>query len=44
MGFGVAMFGSIAILPLFVQGLLGYPIVEAVFYSCRGASRPGFPW
>ena len=29
MGFGVAMFGSIAILPLFVQGLLGYPIVEA---------------
>lgn len=29
MGFGVSMFGSIAILPLFVQGLLGYPVVAA---------------
>lgn len=29
MGFGVAMFGSIAILPLFVQGLLGYPVLDA---------------
>jgi DHA2 family multidrug resistance protein len=29
MGFSVSMFGAIAILPLFVQGLLGYPIVEA---------------
>ncbi|MCA8867921.1 MAG: DHA2 family efflux MFS transporter permease subunit [Rhodobacteraceae bacterium] len=29
LGFGVAMFGSIAILPLFVQGLLGYPVIEA---------------
>jgi DHA2 family multidrug resistance protein len=28
-GFGVAMYGSIAILPLFVQGLLGYPVTEA---------------
>jgi len=29
MGFGIAMFGSIAILPLFVQGLLGYPVLDA---------------
>ena len=29
MGFGVAMFGSIAILPLFVQGLLGYPVLDS---------------
>ncbi|GAA4217607.1 DHA2 family multidrug resistance protein [Sagittula marina] len=29
LGFGVAMFGSIAILPLFVQGLLGYPVLDA---------------
>lgn len=29
MGFGLAMFGSIAILPLFVQWLLGYPMMEA---------------
>lgn len=29
MGFGVSMFGSIAILPLFVQGLLGFPILQA---------------
>ena len=28
-GFGVAMYGTIAILPLFVQGLLGYPVLEA---------------
>ncbi|EBA09686.1 DHA2 family efflux MFS transporter permease subunit [Sagittula stellata] len=31
LGFGVAMFGSIAILPLFVQGLLGYPVLDAGF-------------
>ncbi|MEC9199387.1 MAG: MFS transporter, partial [Pseudomonadota bacterium] len=37
MGFGVAMFGSIAILPLFVQGLLGYPIIEAgLLFMPRG--------
>lgn len=29
MGFGVAMFGSIAILPLFVRDLLGYPVLES---------------
>lgn len=28
-GFGVAMYGTIAILPLFVQGLLGYPVLDA---------------
>lgn len=28
-GFAVSMFGGIAILPLFVQGLLGYPVIEA---------------
>jgi len=28
-GFGLAMFGFIAILPLFVQGLLGYPVLAA---------------
>lgn len=28
-GFAVSMFGSIAILPLFVQGLLGYPVLLA---------------
>lgn len=29
MGFGLAMFGTISILPLFVQGLLGYGILDA---------------
>lgn len=28
-GFAVSMFGAIAILPLFVQGLLGYPVLQA---------------
>lgn len=28
-GFGVSMFGVIAILPLFVQGLLGYPVLDS---------------
>jgi MFS transporter, DHA2 family, multidrug resistance protein len=28
-GFGVSMFGAIAILPLFVQGLLDYPVLES---------------
>lgn len=28
-GFGLAMFGTIAMLPLFVQGLLGYGVVQA---------------
>ena len=29
MGFGLAMYGTIALLPLFVQGLLGYPTLSA---------------
>ncbi|MHA3916556.1 DHA2 family efflux MFS transporter permease subunit [Halovulum sp. GXIMD14793] len=28
-GFAISMFGGIAILPLFVQGLLGYPVADA---------------
>ncbi len=28
-GFSAAMFGSVAILPLFVQDLLGYPVIDA---------------
>lgn len=28
-GFAVSLFGGIAILPLFVQGLLGYPVIDA---------------
>ncbi len=33
MGFGVSVFGSITILPLFVQGRLGYPIIDAGFWN-----------
>jgi DHA2 family multidrug resistance protein len=29
MGFGLAMYGTISILPLFVQGLLGYGVMDA---------------
>ena len=29
LGFGVAMYGAMSILPLFVQGLLGYPVLES---------------
>lgn len=29
MGFGLAMYGTISILPLFVQGLLGYGVLDA---------------
>ncbi len=28
-GFGLALYGTIAMLPLFVQGLLGYPVLDA---------------
>ncbi|WP_417310416.1 DHA2 family efflux MFS transporter permease subunit [Devosia sp.] len=39
MGFGVAMFGTIAVLPLFVQGLLGYSVLDAGFlFIPRGIS------
>jgi DHA2 family multidrug resistance protein len=42
MGFGVAMFGSIAILPLFVQGLLGYPVMDAGFLFMPRGLAAGF--
>lgn len=42
MGFGVAMFGSIAILPLFVQGLLGYPVMEAGYLFMPRGIAAGF--
>ena len=29
MGFGISMFGSIALLPILTQGLLGFPILDA---------------
>lgn len=38
-GFGLAMYGSIAILPLFVQGLLGYPVLTAGYlFMPRGVA------
>ncbi|MFZ5963037.1 DHA2 family efflux MFS transporter permease subunit [Thalassococcus sp. BH17M4-6] len=42
LGFGVAMFGSIAILPLFVQGLLGYPVLDAGFLFIPRGIAAGF--
>lgn len=42
MGFGVAMFGSIAILPLFVQGLLGYPVLDAGYLFIPRGIAAGF--
>ncbi|MBN2905823.1 MAG: DHA2 family efflux MFS transporter permease subunit [Rhodobacteraceae bacterium] len=42
MGFGVAMFGAIAILPLFVQGLLGYPVLDAGFLFIPRGIAAGF--
>lgn len=42
MGFGLAMFGSIAILPLFVQGLLGYPVMDAGFLFVPRGAAAGF--
>ncbi|MDO5758864.1 MAG: DHA2 family efflux MFS transporter permease subunit [Rhodobacterales bacterium] len=42
MGFGIAMFGSIAILPLFVQGLLGYPVLESGYLFIPRGIAAGF--
>lgn len=42
MGFGVAMFGSLAVLPLFVQGLLGYPVLEAGYLFVPRGMAAGF--
>ena len=41
-GFGLAMFGSIALLPLFVQGLLGYPVLDAGFLFIPRGLAAGF--
>lgn len=41
-GFSVAMFGGIAILPLFVQGLLGYPVIEAGYLFIPRGLAAGF--
>lgn len=42
MGFGVAMFGTIAVLPLFVQGLLGYPVLDAGYLFMPRGLAAGF--
>ena len=42
MGFGLAMFGTIAILPLFVQGLLGYPVLDAGYLFIPRGLAAGF--
>ena len=41
-GFSVSMFGGIAILPLFVQGLLGYPVIEAGYLFIPRGIAAGF--
>ncbi len=41
-GFAVSLFGGIAILPLFVQGLLGYPIIESGYLFVPRGLAAGF--
>ncbi len=41
-GFAVSMFGGIAILPLFVQGLLGYPVLLAGYLFIPRGVAGGF--
>lgn len=41
-GFGLAMFGTVAVLPLFVQGLLGYPVLEAGYLFIPRGLAAGF--
>jgi len=41
-GFAVALFGGIAILPLLVQGLLGYPVIDAGFLFIPRGLAAGF--
>ncbi|MBD1548921.1 DHA2 family efflux MFS transporter permease subunit [Labrenzia aggregata] len=41
-GFAVSMFGAIAILPLFVQDLLGYPVLEAGYLFIPRGLAAGF--
>lgn len=42
MGFGLAMYGTLAVLPLFVQGLLGYPVLEAGYLFMPRDVAAGF--
>lgn len=42
MGFGLAMFGTIAMLPLFVQGLLGFPVLVAGYLFMPRGIAAGF--
>lgn len=42
LGFGLAMYGAIAMLPLFVQGLLGYPVLEAGYLFMPRGLAAGF--
>jgi len=41
-GFAVSMFGAIAILPLFMQGLLGYPVLSAGYLFIPRGLAAGF--
>lgn len=42
MGFSVSMFGAIAILPLFVQGLLDYPVLQSGYLFMPRGAAAGF--
>lgn len=42
MGFGISMYGTIALLPIFVQGLLGYPILDAGYLFIPRGIAAGF--
>ncbi len=42
MGFGLAMYGTIALLPLFVQGLLGYTTLDAGYLFIPRGLAAGF--
>lgn len=41
-GFSVAMFGTMSVLPLFVQGLLGFPILESGYLFVPRGIAAGF--
>lgn len=42
MGFGLAMYGTLAVLPLFVQGLLNYPVLDAGYLFMPRGVAAGF--
>ena len=42
LGFGVSMFGTIALLPFFVQGLFDYPVLEAGYLFIPRGLAAGF--